>query len=387
MVKNTVPKNYSIYIILFIILAVAWFLKNRYNEKLDREYDYENYSIIQQYLLTDSTQFDTDIKKKNKKPIIWIPIKYEYNSRNWLSWGSRSSMDLNQPYMYLTVRSIINQCSRSFNICLVDDNSFSKLIPGWTIDMKIISSPVLDYMRQLGLVKLIHIYGGMIVPPSFLCMRNLDEMYRVGTSGNKMFVCENNDRNITSTTHEFYPNINFMGAGKQNRVLGQLIEFMQHTISSDYTSQMEFLGEINRWCEFRIRSHEINMVDGKLIGIKNMEDEPILIDNLLSNEYIDVYPQCYGIYIPADEILKRRHYEWFSRLSAAQILESRTIICKYILLASTPDSKKGVIEPMRTKPTWISYWKIPSGAPYWGLKPNYLGNHVHKLKKEPTFNN
>ena len=385
MAKNTMTTNYSIYIILFIILAVVWFLKNRYNEKLDREYDHENYSIIQQYLLTDPMQFGRD-SKKNKKPIIWIPIKYEYNSRNWLSWGSRSSMDLNQPYMYLTVRSIINQCSGSFNICLIDDNSFSKLIPGWTIDMKIISSPVLDYMRQLGLAKLIHIYGGMIVPPSFLCMRNLDEMYRVGTVGNKMFICENNDRNITSTTHEFYPNINFMGAEKKNRILGQLIEFMQHTISSDYTSQMEFLGEVNRWCEFRIRSHEINMVEGKLIGIKNMEDEPILIDNLLSNEYIDLYPQCYGIYIPADEILKRRHYEWFSRLSAAQILESKTIICKYILLASTPDSKKGVIEPMHTKPTWISYWKIPSGAPYWGLKPNYLGNNVHKIKKEPAFN-
>ena len=37
MAKNTMTTNYSIYIILFIILAVVWFLKNRYNEKLDRE--------------------------------------------------------------------------------------------------------------------------------------------------------------------------------------------------------------------------------------------------------------------------------------------------------------------------------------------------------------
>ena len=35
MAKNTMTTNYSIYIILFIILAVVWFLKNRYNEKLE----------------------------------------------------------------------------------------------------------------------------------------------------------------------------------------------------------------------------------------------------------------------------------------------------------------------------------------------------------------
>ena len=379
---NMATTKYSTYIILFVVLGLLIFLKNRYNSKLERENDYEDYSFIQQYLLTDPCQMD----RKQKKPFIWIPIKYEYNSRNWISWGSRSSTNLNQPYMYLTVRSIINQCSGSFNICLVDDQSFSKLIPGWSVDMTIISSPVLDYMRQLGLAKLVHLYGGMIVPPSFLCMRNLNEMFRVGVSGDKIFICENNDRNITSTTHEFYPNINFMGAEKDNRVLGELIEFMQHSISSDYTSQMEFLGEINRWCESRVRSHKINSVDGKLIGIKNMEDEPILVDNLLSNEYIDFYPQMYGIYIPADEILNRRHYEWFARLSPKQVLESRTIVCKYILLATTPDSKKGVIEPMDNKPSWIGYWKLPSGAPYWGLKPNYLGDHVHKLKKEPAFN-
>jgi len=377
-------KNYSVYIPLLIILIVIAFLSNRYTDKLNKEKDVDNYSNIQKYLLTDSNHLSNT--GKNRKPIIWIPINYEYNSRNWISWGSRSSFELNQPYMYLTVKSIISQCAESFNICLIDDNSFSKLLPDWNVNMKIISSPVLDNIRQIGLLKIIHKYGGMIVPPSFLCMRNLSEMYRIGTSNNKMFICENNDRNITSTTYEFYPNINFMGAPKENHMVEQLIGFMQRTISADYTSQVEFLGEINRWCEFRIQKNKINMVEGKMIGIKNMEDEPILLDNLLSNEYIDLYPQTYGIYIPANEILRRRHYEWFARLSPKQVLESKIIISKYMLLASSPDSKMGVIEPMETKPTWVSYWKVPSGAPMWGLKPNYLGNHVHKLKKEPDFN-
>ena len=64
---------------------------------------------------------------KSAKPILWIHVPHEYNSRNWLSFGSRSSFELNQPYLYLTVRSIIKKCEDSFTICIFDDNSFQKI--------------------------------------------------------------------------------------------------------------------------------------------------------------------------------------------------------------------------------------------------------------------
>ena len=83
-------KNYTNYICLFVILMVLWLLYNRYQDKLTSEEDYENYDAIQKYLLNDSS-----LDNKNK-PILWIPINYEYNSRNWLSFGSRSSVELNQ---------------------------------------------------------------------------------------------------------------------------------------------------------------------------------------------------------------------------------------------------------------------------------------------------
>jgi hypothetical protein len=232
------------------------------------------------------------------------------------------------------------------------------------------------YVTSLGLVKLLNVYGGIVVPPSFLCMRNLIDMYNSGVSGNKMFVCENINRNVTSSTNEFFPNINFMGAEKDTPILSELIDFMQRVISNDHTCESEFLGDFNRWCEKRIRNKKITPVQGKLIGVKNMDDEPILIDHLLSNEYIDLYDKAYGIYIPANEILNRRNFEWFSRLSEKQVLESKAIISKYILLANTPDAKAGVIKPVKETPGWINFWRVPSGAPLWGLKPNNLGNNV-----------
>ena len=190
-------KNYINYIYLIVILIVLWFLYNRYEDKRAREENVGNYDAIQKYLLNETSLADT------KKPILWIPITYEYNARNWISFGSRSSFELNQPYMYLTVRSIINQCQDSFHICIIDDDSFGKILPNWTVNMRSIASPVSDYMRSLALSKILYKYGGLIVPPSFLCMRNLNELYAMGTSGEKMFICETVDRNITSTTHEF----------------------------------------------------------------------------------------------------------------------------------------------------------------------------------------
>ena len=57
------------------------------------------------------------------KPNIWIHIDYEKNSRNWKSFYSRNSRHLNQPYLHLTIKSIIRYCQDDFNICLINDDT------------------------------------------------------------------------------------------------------------------------------------------------------------------------------------------------------------------------------------------------------------------------
>lgn len=367
---NTITK----YIILFFILIVVGILYRKLEDKRMRDEHKDNYEAIQNYLLDGVTLANS------VKPILWIHVPYEYNSRKWLSFGSRSSFDLNQPYLNLTVRSIIKKCEHSFTICIIDDNSFSRLIPRWSIDMSRISSPISDNMRKLGMAKLIYIYGGLNCPISFLCMKDLIGLYDKGTKGDKMFLCETTDRNITSTTYNFYPDISFFGAPKENHVLKEFIDFMHRIISTDFTDQSKFLGDFDRWCEARIRENKMNMISGLYIGIKTVEEEPILLENLMSQHYLKLYPQTYGILIPAREILKRVSFEWFARLSEKQVLESKTIIGSYILLESAPGNQNGILEPLKQKPNWVSFWKVPSSAPVWGLKPNFLGDNVLKEK-------
>jgi hypothetical protein len=364
------------YIILFIIIISLGILYQKYLEKQTRDVSTDGYSEIQKYLLKDK---DLD---KSKKPILWIYIPYEYNSRNWLSFGSRNSFELNQPYLYLTVKSIIKNCDQSFKIVLVDDNSFSKLIPQWNINMSILSDPIKTNVRQLAMTKLIYLYGGLNVPISFLCFRNLIGLYNKGTNDNTMFVCENYDVNITSTNKLFYPNVNFMGARKENHTVKELMNFMERSISDDYTAQTQFLGDFDKWCNNNVTKGKVRLIPGTDIGTRTVNDEPITVETLLSDDYIHFYGKMYGIWIPDKMILKRNYYEWFARMSASQIFESQFILAKYIVLALAPDSDMGIIEPMENKPNWINFWRVPisSTINIFGPMPQNLGNNVPRAK-------
>lgn len=370
-------KSFTNLFILFFILIVLGFFYKRFEDKRMREESGDTYEAIQKYLLDDVTL------GKSKKPILWIHVPYEYNSRNWLSFGSRSSFDLNQPYLYLTVRSILKQCDDSFTVCIIDDASFKRLIPGWNINMTTISDPILSNMRMMGLMKLLYIYGGLVCPISFVCLKNLHGLYEKGIRGEKMFVCETVDRNSTSTDVDFFPNFTFCGAPKECETVRELCSFIERTSSHDYTAETKFLGNYDKWCKQRIENGTMNMIEGVEIGTKTIDERPIILDDLMSNHYLDLYQGTYGILIPADEILNRRKYEWFARLSQKQVMESDTIIGNYLLLANS--SEQGILEPLEpltnraVENKFVGFWKTPL-QDVWGLKPNLLGNNMTKAQ-------
>jgi hypothetical protein len=370
-------KSFTNLFILFFILIVLGFFYKRFEDKRMREESGDTYEAIQKYLLDDVTL------GKSKKPILWIHVPYEYNSRNWLSFGSRSSFDLNQPYLYLTVRSILKQCDDSFTVCIIDDASFKRLIPGWNINMTTISDPILSNMRMMGLMKLLYIYGGLVCPISFVCLKNLHGLYEKGIRGEKMFVCETVDRNSTSTDVDFFPNFSFCGAPKECETVRELCSFIERTSSHDYTAETKFLGNYDKWCKQRIENGTMNMIEGVEIGTKTIDERPIILDDLMSNHYLDLYQGTYGILIPADEILNRRKYEWFARMSQKQVMESDTIIGNYLLLANS--SEQGILEPLEPltnraiENKFVGFWKTPL-QDVWGLKPNLLGNNMTKAQ-------
>ena len=135
--------NYNNLVISILVLLAAGYIYNQFKINQDKDDNLEEINIIKKYLLNENS--DINNNKINNKPILWIHIDYNINSRKWESFGSRNNTNLNQDYLYLTIRSIIKHCSNYFNIILINDDSFKFLLENWNIDLNSISNPQKTY--------------------------------------------------------------------------------------------------------------------------------------------------------------------------------------------------------------------------------------------------
>jgi len=330
-----INKNKLSYIVFsVIVVSVCSFIANKWQNSFVNKND--DYDMIRKYLLVDSPLYG------HNRPKLWIHTKYEVNARKWKDFYSRNTTDLNEPYIHLTIKTIIDHCAKDFNICLIDDQSFSKLLPSWDIDLSQMAEPMKSNFRELGLLELVYYYGGMVVPNSFLCLKNMKSFYETGISGKRPFVCENINRtmNMVMDKHKmlFLPDLYLFGAKKNDPIILEFIEYLkQRNQSPHFTAETEFLGDSAHWCMDVIKQQKMNLIGGELVGVKTNSRSPILLENLMEEEYLDLHSNAVGIYIPNDEILKRPKFEWFAVYPSEQLLSTRMIISKY-LMASIVDA-------------------------------------------------
>jgi len=320
-------KNLNTYVFAGLVVLVASYVATNMKKPFDSKDD--EYELIRKYLLNDSPLYGYN------RPKIWIHTKYDLNARKWKDFQSRNTTDLNQPYLHLTIQTIINHCGDDFHVCLIDDESFSKLLPSWDIDLTVIAEPMRTHFRQLGLLQLIYYYGGMVVPNSFVCIKNLKEFYEEATSGNKPFACEavNRTVNLQQQKHKmlFIPDTYFMGAKKNDTTILDLVERVKRLNKSPFfCAEPDFLGTVPQYFLELIDANKMNLITGEMIGVKTKDRKTILLENLMEEDYLDLNCNAVGIYIPADEVLIRNKFQYFAYLSKEEILQSRLIIAKYI---------------------------------------------------------
>jgi hypothetical protein len=339
-------KNVYLYVFALSLVAVASYVGNKFKSQFE---DRDEYDLVRKYLLNESPLYG------NNKPKIWIHTKYEYNARVWKSFHSRSSMDLNQPYIHLTIKSIVDHCGDDFHICLIDDNTFSKLIPSWDVNLSLIAEPFKSRIRQIGLTELVYYYGGMVLPNSFLCMKPLKDFYLDATASDKPFICEavNRTANITRQGQlgrlAFLPDLRIFGANKNDPTIKELIKRLKQKIQvPHFSGDLELLGEDGYWCMDQVELDKMNLVGGEVVGVKTRCRKPVLIENLLEDDYLKLSPHCVGIAIPDEEILARTKYQWFAAMDTRSILEGESIFAKYAKAAILSGNKEYLPERVRT---------------------------------------
>lgn len=316
------------YALTLTIILVSGFVANKFKNAFET---HDEYDLIRAYLLNDSPLYGYN------RPKIWIHSRFEHNSRKWKSFMDRSSHDLNQPYIHTTIRSIIDQCGDDFHICLIDDDTFSKLIPNWTVDLKSVAYPMREHLREIAMAELVYYYGGMAVPNSFLCIRPMIDFYQEHVGKNKAFVCETLNRfsGTNMQNRVFVADHYFMGAPKNSPVVKKYIEYLKKRVQyGHFTAEPEFRGDSATWLMEAVANDDIHLVSGDLIGIKTYKKgKPILMENLLEEAYLDLHPECLGILIPREDVIQRTRFQWFLSSSVDEFLESNTILAKYMKIA------------------------------------------------------
>ena len=314
----------NIIIILIFLLIIFVYEKIINNDKLN--INNLHYKLVNKHLLNNLN---------HKLPILWILVEHKPNTRDWLSFGSRLTNNINQPYMKTTIKSILKNCSKSFNICIIDDNSIKNIIPEWNIDMNLLTEPIKCKMRELAKANILKKYGGMFIPPTFICFKDLINLYNNMTNHDKMFVGEFLNKTSSSEHSEYLPNSKIIGSNKNNDMLIKYIHYLEKMISNDYTEESVFLGDINNWLYDNIQNGNLDLLQSQYIGVKDLNNNPVTIDDLFSNNYIEFNPNFYGVYIPNDDIIKRKNYNWFSKLSNEQSIKVDNLLGTLLNISSS----------------------------------------------------
>jgi hypothetical protein len=312
------------YLIAIGAIGVVSYFGDKIKQGLSSN-DAEN-ELIRKYLLNESPLYGMN------RPKLWIHSTYEKNARQWKDFYSRNTTDLNQPYIHLTIKSIINHCGADFNICLIDDETFSKLIPTWEVNMATLSEPHKSTYREVGMLQLLYLYGGIIVPNSFICMQNLAPLL-----AEQPFVAEMVNRTCNASNQNFMPSTKFMGAKKGCPVIQKMLAENKADVNRHFTTEDKFLGNTQQWLYNEVNAGSMQLVNGKRIGTKTSRGKQILLEDLMGEDYLDLDKDAYGIYIPAEEVLARPKYQWLAYLSSEEVLKTNAVIIKY-LKSSTVDA-------------------------------------------------
>jgi len=312
-------REYVNYFIIMGVFVGASYLYHKHKYLIE-ETPEDHYRIVENYLINDSSL------AKSSMPIMWVHVSRELNARWWENFGSRNSNKLNKPYQFLTIKNIINRCGNRYNICLIDDYTFGKIIPGWTTDLGKVAEPTKHKLRELAMAKLLYIYGGMTMPSSMILVNDLENMIC-----NKPFIGEFMNRSVTNYDSSLIVDTKLMGCRKGNKLMEEYVNFLQHLVSNDSTDESLFLGKTNMWWKKKLDKADVLKIDSGLLGVTDKNDEVILLEDLMDTKPLEFKKDIKMVYVPDDELMRRTTYEWFVRCSPEQVLESNTNIGKILL--------------------------------------------------------
>jgi hypothetical protein len=303
-----------IYIGILIILFII--LRYNYTKKLKEE----KLRIARgEYLDINKYFYDADNLRESKRRKLWVHIPFEKNARKWENFGSRNTYQLNLPYMTLCIKSIVDNCSEYYDIIIFDDTNIHDILKDMDIDLSKISGSLLDKYREICMMKILYEYGGIIVPPSLFLKRSLEKIDNEDT----WYVIDSyNSQNDNLKT--MLPSTILTGSNKHNKNLKKYISYLEQIVLKDF-------GESSiHYSANYFLNNKIPILDGALVGIRDARNNPVRLEDLMANKELHLRSDNIGLYMPHEELLHRKAYQWYCYLSVREVLEASVAFSYYI---------------------------------------------------------
>ncbi len=304
-----------IYIGILILLFIV--LRHNYIKKLKEEkmrISRGEYLDINQYF------YDADNLRDSKRRKLWIHIPFEKNARKWVNFGSRNSYELNLPYMTLCIKSIVDTCSEKYDIIIYDDTNIHDILTDMDIDLSKISGSLLEKYREICRMKILYEYGGIMLPPSLYLHESIS---KIDTEDTWYVIDSYNYQSDALKT--MLPSTIVTGSNEKNKHLKKYIQYLEEIALKDFGES-----SIHYSANYFLQNN-IPILDGALIGLRDSANQPITLDQLMSSKELHLRSDAIGLYMPHEELLHRKSYQWYCYLSEKEVLDAHVAFSYYAL--------------------------------------------------------
>jgi hypothetical protein len=283
-----------------------------------------------------STFEDPDLLKRGlNTPSIWIFVNdTEVNSRMWADFGARSSRVYNLPFLNLCYSSIVKAAGTNYHIEVISGLADAERRLGYLpTPMRNKRLPLrteeMTYLKVAFLEK----FGGLWISPATIFIRTLPELPKdkvVLFGSDPLETYSGPEGTELPNTHVMWsPKAYHPFFTKWKKALEPRIE-EQHgglDIRNDSRWDMVFAGHKNTVT--LMPNAELT----RKAGGRKLELEDLLASGTEGNLPFEIPNETLYIPLPWPELLERRMYGWFLRLSEDQIKTSDLVVTHLFRLA------------------------------------------------------
>ena len=190
---------------------------------------------------------------------------------------------------------------------------FAALVPDWEL-----LSQHEDLCRLIGLLWLVHEFGGIIMPSSFFVLNVDPKTFMLSLRDH----CRNNNNDghkIAIYANDDDISINcsnvFLGAPKKAEAVAKLIALLKEQLRHYFATTLEIDGIIRK---FIAESKNCVLLDGRNVGLQDEDGRAVGVFELAAAHFVTPIvwsstPLFQGVWIPIDRLLLQLKTQWIGR--------------------------------------------------------------------------